>query len=77
VDDAQHDAPDYIELTLEESLDLLTALEDVRGFLTILISHAPLKVEDTIGPLIGIQYQIDVVRSRLGLDVGGDPDAFL
>ncbi len=74
MDDAPNDAPDHIELTLEEALALLSALEDVRDLLTILISHVPLKVEDAIGPLIGVQYQMDIVRSRLGLEVGGDPD---
>lgn len=74
MDDAPDDAPNYIELTLEEALNLLAALEDVRDLLSSLISHVPLKVEDTVGPLIGVQYQMGIVRSRLGLDVGGDPD---
>ena len=68
------DAPDHIELTLEEALSLLGALEDVRLFIGRLIRHAPLRIEDAVGPLIGVQYQQDVVRNRLGLDVGGDPD---
>lgn len=74
MDDAPDDAPDHIELTLEEALNLLSALEDIRDLLTSLISHVPLKIEDTVGPLIGVQYQMGIVRSRLGLDVGGDPD---
>jgi hypothetical protein len=61
------DAPEHIELTLDEALDLLTALEDVRVFLTRLIRHVPLRVEDAITPLVGVQYQMSLVRSRLGL----------
>jgi hypothetical protein len=64
--------PDHIELTLEEALTLLAALEDVRLFIGRLIQRAPLRIEDAVGPLIGVQYQQDVVRHRLGLDVGGD-----
>ena len=66
--------PEHIELTLEEALNLLAALEDVRLFIGRLIRHAPLRIEDALGPLVGVQYQQDVVRHRLGLDVGGDPD---
>jgi hypothetical protein len=66
--------PDRIELTLEEALNLLAALEDVRLFIGRLISHAPLRIEDALGPLVGVQYQQDVVRHRLGLDLGGDPN---
>jgi len=44
--------PDHIELTLEEALDLLAALEDVRLFLTRLIRHVPLRVEDAVTPLL-------------------------
>jgi len=68
------EAPDHIQFTLEEALNLLSALEDVRLFLTLLIGHEPLRVEDVVGPLIGVQYQLGIVRSRLGLDVGGDPE---
>jgi hypothetical protein len=62
-----NDAPDHIKLTLEEALDLLAALEDVRLFLSRLIRHVPLRVEDAVTPLFGVQYQMNLVRSRLGL----------
>jgi hypothetical protein len=62
-----NDASDHIELTLEEALDLLAALEDVRLFLSRLIRHVPLRVEDAVIPLFGVQYQMNLVRSRLGL----------
>ena len=61
------DAPDYIELTLEEALDLLAALEDVRIFLTRLIRRVSLRVEDAVTPLFGVEHQMSLVRSRLGL----------
>ena len=67
-----HDAPEHIELTLGEALDLLSALEDVQVLITRLIRHVPLRVEDALGPLFGVKYQMSVVRSRLG--IGGDPD---
>ncbi|MGH9009707.1 MAG: hypothetical protein ACRDYF_07645 [Acidimicrobiia bacterium] len=67
---AMNDAPDHIELTLEEALDLLSALEDVRDLLFRLMEHVPLQVVDVLGPLFGAQYQMEFVRSKLG--IGGE-----
>ena len=66
------DAPEQIRLTLEESLALLTAMEDARDVFTRLIEHLPLRVVDVIGPLVGVESQMDLLRSKLG--IGGDPD---
>lgn len=66
------DAPDQIHLSLEEALDLLSALEDARSLLLGLIGGVPLQVEDAVGPLVVVHYQMAVIRSRLG--IGGDPD---
>jgi hypothetical protein len=60
-----------IELSLEEGLDLLGALEDARDFLSRLVRLEPLTVADTLGPLVGVEHQMDLVRSKLG--IGGDP----
>jgi hypothetical protein len=61
-----------IQLTLEEGLDLFAALEDARDLLSRLLRLEPLTVADTLGPLVGIEHQMDLVRSRLG--IGGSAD---
>jgi hypothetical protein len=66
------DPPDYVRLSLEETLALLSAMEDARDLFTRLVEHAPLRVVDVMGPLVGVEYQMGLLRSRLG--IGGDPD---
>lgn len=66
------DPPDHVQLSLEETLALLGAMEDARDLFTRLIEHLPLRVVDVMGPLVGVEYQMDLLRSRLG--IGGDPD---
>jgi len=64
--------PEQIRLSLEETLDLLSAMEDARDLFTRLIEHLPLRVVDVIGPLAGVEYQLGLLRSKLG--IGGAPD---
>ena len=64
--------PDHVQLSLEETLALLTAMEDARDLFMRLIEHAPLRVVDVMGPLVGVEYQMGLLRSRLG--IGGDLD---
>lgn len=66
------DAPEHIEFSLQEALRLLSALEDVRDFLSDLIRRLPLRVEDAMSPLVAVEYQMSLIRSRLG--IGGDLD---
>lgn len=64
--------PDHVQLSLEETLAVLSAMEDARDLFVRLIEHVPLRVVDVMGPLVGVEYQMDLLRSRLG--IGGDPD---
>lgn len=36
---------------------------------TRLVEHAPLRVVDVMGPLIGVEYQMGLLRSRRGSEV--------
>ena len=64
--------PDHVQLSLEEALALLSAMEDARDLFTSLIERVPLRVIDVMGPLVGVEYQMDLLRSKLG--IGGELD---
>lgn len=63
--------PDRIELSVDEALFLVIALEDAAGVLDRLMRRHPLQVGDLIAPLAGIEDQLRLLNSKLGWTEGG------
>jgi hypothetical protein len=68
------EAPENIELTLEEAEFLFVALEDAADLLSRLVQQERLQVYDLVGPLAGIEYQLGLLADKL-FATGGGSDA--
>ena len=67
------DMPASIELSIEDALLLIVALEDAAAVLTSLLQGQQLQGVDLLGPLAGIEHQLATLEGMLGWR--GDPNA--
>lgn len=63
--------PDRVELSVDEALLLVVALEDAASVLDRLMRRQPLQMTDLIAPLAGIEEQLRLLDSKLGWTEGG------
>lgn len=73
--DADDDAPSAVELSLDEALLLLAALEDAAALLNRLVERQEVRMLDVVGPLSAVEYQMGELASRMWPRRGGGPDA--